>query len=134
MRNTIFALAFVALAQMTPVVQARSPITVIQKFHENGQLASREQYWHGRKVGLHETWWANGVKRSSAFYLNDAFDGEYRTWYASGRPYELRHFEQGHESGRQQSWTEDGTLFLNYDVRDGRRYGLVNARPCEKPS
>ena len=27
-------------------------------------------------------------------------------------------------------WTSDGVLFLNYEVRGGRRYGLVNARPC----
>ena len=60
------------------------------------------------------------------------YEGEYRTWYTSGNPYELRHFEAGHESGLQQSWTEDGTLYLNYESRGGRHFGLVNARTCEQ--
>jgi hypothetical protein len=77
-----------------------------------------------------ETRWPNGHLRSSANYLDDVYQGEYRTWYASGQPYELRHFEHGRETGLQQSWTEDGTLYLNYEVRHGRHYGLINAKPC----
>ena len=30
----------------------------------------------------------------------------------------------------QQAWTPDGELYLNYEMRNGRRYGYVNARPC----
>jgi hypothetical protein len=77
-----------------------------------------------------DTWWPNGHLRSSATYVNDVYHGEYRTWYASGHPYELRHFDRGREAGLQQSWTEDGTLYLNYETRNGRRYGLINAKPC----
>jgi protein SCO1/2 len=57
-------------------------------------------------------------------------NGEYRTYYASGRPFELRHFKDGHEEGVQQAWTEEGTLYINYEVRGGRRYGLLNSTPC----
>jgi protein SCO1/2 len=67
--------------------------------------------------------------RSVAQYSADAFDGVYQTWYESGGRYELRTFANGREAGRQQAWTADGSLYLNYDARDGRRYGLVNARP-----
>lgn len=55
---------------------------------------------------------------------------ERRTFYPSGRPYEVRHFYNGKEEGLQQAWTEDGTLFINYEMRNGRRYGFINARPC----
>lgn len=55
---------------------------------------------------------------------------ERRTFYPSGQPYEVRHFYNGKEQGRQQAWTEDGTLFINYEMRNGRRYGFINARPC----
>ena len=74
--------------------------------------------------------WPDGTLKSDVGYRRDAYSGVYRTFYASGAPYELRHYVNGHESGRQQSWAEDGTLYLNYEVRDGRRYGLVNATPC----
>ncbi|HYE87651.1 MAG TPA: hypothetical protein VEA16_14915 [Vicinamibacterales bacterium] len=55
---------------------------------------------------------------------------ERRTFYPSGRLFEVRHFYNGREEGLQQAWTEDGTLYLNYVMKNGRRYGFVNARPC----
>jgi antitoxin component YwqK of YwqJK toxin-antitoxin module len=57
-------------------------------------------------------------------------DGGYRTRYPSGRLHEVKHYANGREEGLQQAWTEDGTLYLNYEMRNGRRYGFVNARPC----
>lgn len=80
--------------------------------------------------GRVQTYWPGGVLKSDIVYRNDVYDGEYRTFYASGAPYELRHYANGRESGVQQSWSDEGTLYLNYEVRDGRRYGLVNASPC----
>lgn len=77
-----------------------------------------------------QTYWPGGVLKSDIVYRNDVYDGEYRTFYATGAPYELRHYVRGHEAGVQRSWGEDGTLYLNYEVHDGRRYGLVNASPC----
>lgn len=55
---------------------------------------------------------------------------ERRTFYPNGQPYEVRHFFNGREEGLQQAWTEDGTLYINYEMRNGRRYGVINARPC----
>jgi protein SCO1 len=56
--------------------------------------------------------------------------GEKRTYYLSGRLYEVRHFVDGREEGLQQAWTEDGRLYINYEMRNGRRYGVINPRPC----
>ena len=53
-----------------------------------------------------------------------------RTFHANGRPYEVRRFRDGREEGLQQAWSEDGVLYLNYEMRHGRRYGYVNPRPC----
>jgi antitoxin component YwqK of YwqJK toxin-antitoxin module len=58
---------------------------------------------------------------------------ERRTYYASGKPFELRHFYNGREEGVQQVWTEDGELYINYEMKNGRRYGTINARPCAPP-
>lgn len=81
-------------------------------------------------VAARTTHWPNGRLRSSATVVNYVYEGEYRTWYEDGHPYELRHFVHGRESGLQRSWSDDGTLYLNYEVRGGRRYGFVNAIPC----
>ena len=84
----------------------------------------------GERHGHVRTWWPNGHLKTDAYYNHDVLIGEYDTFYSSGAPYERRHYVRGHEEGRQQSWTESGELYLNYDVRHGRRYGLVNAAPC----
>jgi antitoxin component YwqK of YwqJK toxin-antitoxin module len=55
---------------------------------------------------------------------------ERRTFYPDGQPYEVRHFYNGREEGLQQAWTEDGEPYINYEMRNGRRYGFINARPC----
>ena len=80
--------------------------------------------------GRQKQFWMNGHLRSDVTYRNGVYEGEYRTYYESGAAYELRHYRQGHENGVQQSWTETGVLYLNYEVRDGRRFGLVNPTPC----
>jgi protein SCO1/2 len=96
----------------------------------SGSAGSTITSWLGAKTGWHRTWWPNGHIRTDAHYAVDAIVGEFRSYYSSGQAYELRHYVNGHEEGTQQSWTEDGNLFLNYEVRNGRRYGLVNAKPC----
>ena len=98
--------------------------------HGNGRLASVQAYRNGRKIGTHAAWWPSGAMRMMAQYAGDVYDGEYRTFYETGRPYEVRHYSRGREAGLQQSWTADGVMFLNYEMREGRRYGMVNARPC----
>lgn len=55
---------------------------------------------------------------------------ERRTYYQSGKLFEVRHFYNGREEGLQQAWTEEGTLYINYQMKNGRRYGFINARPC----
>lgn len=74
--------------------------------------------------------WPNGNLRRSFDMRNDVRDGEYRTFTIDGKAYELKHFVDGREDGLQQAWDERGQLYLNYIVKDGRRYGLVNAKPC----
>jgi protein SCO1 len=118
-----------ALVLMTQLSGIRSDRVEVTR-HPDGRLASVQAFRDGRKVGTHVTWWPSGAMRMMAHYADDAYDGEYRTYYESGHPYEVRHYRHGREAGLQQSWTADGVMFLNYEMRNGRRYGMVNARPC----
>jgi protein SCO1/2 len=118
-----------ALLLMPQVPGIRADRVEVARYPD-GRLASVQAYRDGRKVGTHATWWPSGAMRMTAQYAGDAYDGEYRTFYETGRPYEVRHYSRGREAGLQQSWTADGVMFLNYEMRNGRRYGMVNARPC----
>lgn len=100
------------------------------RWYGNGQRESVRLYREGHKAGHHMGWWPDGSPRFESTYEDHAFEGESRSWHANGRIFEIRHYSHGHEEGMQQSWTAEGALFLNYQVRQGRRYGFVNARPC----
>jgi hypothetical protein len=76
------------------------------------------------------TSWPDGRPQTRGEYRHDVRHGEFRTWHRNGRLAELRHYVDGREAGLQQAWTADEVMFLNYEVRGGRRYGLVNAKPC----
>lgn len=80
--------------------------------------------------GRVRVFWPNGQLKSDVAYQEDVYHGEVRTYYESGAPYERRHYVDGHEQGVQQSWSKEGVLYLNYEVHDGRRFGLVNPSPC----
>ena len=74
--------------------------------------------------------WPNGNLRSDTSYRDSVYDGDVLTWYEGGQPYQRRHFVRGHEDGLQQAWTDKGALYVNYEVREGRRFGLLNSTPC----
>jgi antitoxin component YwqK of YwqJK toxin-antitoxin module len=119
-----------ALGQATSAPMDGRPDHVEYTWHASGGLENVRPYRGAKKVGLHRAYWPDGTRRLEAHYEDDAYDGEYRTWHSNGRAAEIRHFTRGRESGRQQAWTPEGVLYLNYEVRDGRHYGLINARPC----
>ena len=72
--------------------------------------------------------------RIDATIVDGVYEGEYRSWYPSGRLFEIRHYVHGHEEGLQQAWTESGTLYINYEARNGRHYGMENSTPCVEPA
>ena len=122
--------ACIAGATLVPSISAHHDVTPIEERYPSGQLRSRGLTIDGRRAGRYETWWPSGIRRSMVRYRDDVFDGEYRTWTITGAPYELKHFVNGREDGVQQAWDERGELYLNYVVRDGRRFGYINAKPC----
>jgi antitoxin component YwqK of YwqJK toxin-antitoxin module len=109
---------------------AGAPESIVQSFDERGRLLSETMFRDGRKTGRHVSFWPGGAPRVRAYYREDMIEGEYRSFHKNGRLAELRRYVNGREEGLQQAWTERGELFLNFEVRNGRHYGLVNSKPC----
>jgi antitoxin component YwqK of YwqJK toxin-antitoxin module len=128
--KTLWIPMALALTQAGSTLAHGQPDRVLYTWYENGSVESVRPYRGTKKVGTHRLYWPDGTRRLEAHYEDDAYDGVYRTWHPSGRPAEVRLFARGRESGRQQAWTPEGVLYLNYEVRGGRHYGLINARPC----
>lgn len=102
----------------------------VEKWYSNGQIMERRYYVEGKKVGVHMGWWPNGNKRFEYHYSEDMYHGKVREWYENGQLYKRFHYKDGHEEGFQQMWKPDGRIAANYEVRNGRKYGLTGVKNC----
>lgn len=102
----------------------------VEKWYDNGQLMERRYYENGKKVGVHLGWWPNGNKRFEYHYSMDMYDGPVKEWYEDGQLYRSFNYKDGQEFGAQQMWKPDGRISANYEVRDGRKYGLTGVKNC----
>lgn len=122
-------LGFATLAQAGSLVPG-NPDRIVQIFDETGTLLSQTTWRDGRKAGRHVAFWPGGSPRVEAFYAGDVIEGTYRAWHPNGQLAEVKNYAEGREAGLQQAWTAKGELFLNYEARGGRHFGLINSKPC----
>jgi len=100
-------------------------------WYPNKRLKEIRQYSNGRKTGEHKGWWENGQLKFIYHFSNDEYEGAVQEWYPNGQQYRSMHYHQGKEEGMQQIWRPNGTLHANYDVVDGRNYGLTGTMHCK---
>ncbi len=94
------------------------------------RAAVEEELCTGAKDGVHEGWWENGRKKFEYHFTLDEYDGDVREWYPDGSPALHLQYKNGRESGLQRAWRENGTLYANYEAREGKNFGVINARLC----
>ncbi|WP_299325967.1 hypothetical protein [uncultured Maribacter sp.] len=56
--------------------------------------------------------------------------GEQKKWYVTGELFKKMNLNRGKEEGIQQAFRENGTLYANYEAREGRIFGLKKAKLC----
>jgi hypothetical protein len=101
-----------------------------RRWYSDGTLESVREYRENRKHGQHAGWFEKGQKKFLMHFDRGSYIGERKEWYASGKPFALFQYEFGKEVGLQRVWGPSGNLRSNYVVRNGRRYGLIGAKPC----
>lgn len=101
--------------------------------YANGHLQEVRHFREGRQEGRVQQWHPNGQRSFEAYIIQDHYEGTVRSWYPNGEPYEQFHYQDGREEGRQQRWDEQGKVLANYEVRNGRRYGLSGTKNCSSP-
>lgn len=99
------------------------------EWFENGQRASQRYYRSGEKEGVHKGWWDNGMPRFAYHFSSGKYHGDFSEWMVNGRLAKQIIYKDGNEvSGK--AWRDNGKLYMSFEVRGGRRYGLMNAKPC----
>jgi antitoxin component YwqK of YwqJK toxin-antitoxin module len=122
--------------------------------HENGVLAERVGYYDGKKEGLAQkwysegnllktsiytenrlngkvtSWWLNGMISTESNYIDGKKHGIQKKWYENGQLSRQTTSYYGKEDGLQQAWLENGKIYANYEVKNGRIFGLKRSNLC----
>jgi antitoxin component YwqK of YwqJK toxin-antitoxin module len=101
-------------------------------WYEDGKLYWERSYENGEKHGAHRGWWPNGRQKFLYRFENGTYEGEVLEWYDNGQLFRRLHYVKGEEAGEQKAWRENGKLYVNYVMKNGKRYGLFNSRLCYK--
>jgi antitoxin component YwqK of YwqJK toxin-antitoxin module len=104
-----------------------------KKWHINKQIAEYRYYIGGRKNGIQKSWWPNGKTKFEFNAVNDAYEGELKEWNEKGFLIKLFHHTNGQELGSQRLWWDDSTVRANYEIRNGKKYGLIGIKLCSNP-
>lgn len=102
-----------------------------RQWHVNKLLKEERFFLNGYKTGVHTGWWDNGQLQFVYHFNNDVFEGTVKEWYENGQLFRHMNYSKGIECGRQQIWQPDGKVFANYEVRNGRNYGLTGTMHCK---
>ncbi|MEL6305101.1 MAG: hypothetical protein AAFQ20_09960, partial [Bacteroidota bacterium] len=100
------------------------------KWYADGTLASEKNYFMNRLEGKSMMWWPNGNKSNESFYLNRQRHGVQTKWYPDGSKASVMRFREGKEEGLQQAWLPTGKLYVNYEAKNGRFFGLKRSNLC----
>ena len=98
-------------------------------YYPNGVLSEKRYYAKGEKDSVHTGWWQNGNKRFEYHFTKGIYNGDYKEWYQSGQLLKHIHYINGMDDWGK-GWRESGKPYMNYVMKDGRRYGIVNSNLC----
>ncbi|MEO8770872.1 MAG: hypothetical protein ABI402_12320 [Ferruginibacter sp.] len=100
-----------------------------ETFYEDGKKESTRWYSNGEKDSVHTGWWWNGNKKYEYHFKNADYNGMFTEWYESGKMIQQVMYEKGEELYGK-GWRENGKLYMNFVMKDGRRYGMNNSNLC----
>lgn len=100
-------------------------------WYDNGLLREIANYKLGKKHGGQIGYWLNGTIRFKHQFLLDSLNGNQMDWTDRGILWRDVNFNNGKEVGWQRIYTENGKLRNNYQVINGRRYGMLQGEKCD---
>ncbi len=101
-----------------------------KQFYENGQLRESRFFKEGKKEGQYLAWWPDGSPQKEYYFENGEYEGTCKEWYQNGQLFREFNYHIGQEEGSQKMWKGDGKIESNYEIREGRRFGLLGTKNC----
>ncbi len=103
---------------------------VAKKWFENGQLQKTSYYSSNKLHGEELIWWSHGTLAATLNYTYGYKNGIQQRWYINGQRSKKTQYHLGKEEGIQQAWLENGKIYVNYEAKNGRSFGLRKAKLC----
>lgn len=103
---------------------------VMEEHDASKNLIGVSEFADGKKNGVSKYYWPNGTLKFEANYKNGFYHGSVKRYFENGKLLSWFNYDNGYESGRQQMWKSDGRIKVNYEVIDGRKYGLTGVKNC----
>lgn len=100
------------------------------KWFPDGKKAYECGYENNLLHGDKKSWWSNGNIRSEAFFDHGTITGKVTEWYHGGEKFKELNYKNGVEHGMQHGWRQNGKLYINYEAKNGRIYGLKRTNLC----
>lgn len=114
--------------QNTSYYKGKEECVQLTYFDEN-KLSEKRFYHRGEKDSTHSGWWPNGNKRFEYHFKDGVYQGDFKEWYEDGKPLKFIHYTNGVDDNGK-GWRQNGKLYMNFVMKNGRRYGLNNSNLC----
>jgi len=101
-----------------------------REYYPGGNPNSVRTFQQGRKEGQYMAWWYNGRPKLIYLFENDEYEGLCSEWAENGVIVRQMNYHLGREQGKQQAWDSEGKQLANYEVRNGRKYGITGVKGC----
>jgi len=101
----------------------------LSEFYSNGQVRTEKIFTDGYENGSQKGWHSTGELSYDYTALRGVRDGLYQEYYPNGQLQVEAFYKNGIETKRKIKDIE-GVVIVNYEIRDGRYYGLLGSSSC----
>jgi antitoxin component YwqK of YwqJK toxin-antitoxin module len=101
-----------------------------QKWFESEALAYEAYHFENKLHGTSKSWWSNGNIRTESNFELGKSHGLQTEWYSSGVKFKESNLDRGLEEGMQRAWRENGKVYVNYEAKNARIFGLKRSNLC----
>lgn len=102
------------------------------EWYSDGAIKDSANYYQGKLHGEKKAWIPDSSHLLIAHlnYYKGKVHGKQKKWYPTGELFQELNLEMGQEKGIQKAYRKNGVLYVNYEAKNGRIFGMKKAALC----
>ncbi|PCJ51442.1 MAG: hypothetical protein COA79_26280 [Planctomycetota bacterium] len=98
-------------------------------WHRNWNIKSRFGYLRGNRHGWNDSFWDNGIKRVSCFYVEGKMQGMKKHWYPNEKKMYVGNYLNSFPEGKHEEWYDNGERRSVEEYHQRKLLSKVNWNP-----